>query len=135
MRQRVAQHEALERVLGDRYLLRREQQLALAVCKLGRDLGTFKRCRGAGLDPDLDLPKILLGKVYVCHLVLLVAKREDKIPIRSLHVGNRLGNKRSKICVGLLEPLLRDSDLMALAVDMKIARERLRVVDAEARRK
>jgi len=69
-------------------LLGRNQQITLAICKLCLHLCFFRRRGCTGLYLGFDLAKIFFREIYVCNLVLLVAKGEYEKAAKEAESGD-----------------------------------------------
>src|SRR4030095_5061102 len=98
----------------------------------GRNLRPREWRGCAGRDPGFDLAQIFLGEIQVSNAILLIAKREDKIPIRSLDTGDRIYCLPTKIGISLLESTLRYAKVPTSIIHLQISQKRLRVPKAEA---
>ena len=82
--------------------------------KLGLDLGAFERRGRAGGDARFGAAEVLAREIEVGDLVLLVAQREDQIPVGALHLRDDLDGAAAEIGVRLFEPLALDAYLRRL---------------------
>src|SRR5690606_5459380 len=87
---RVADDELLKGILCDADLLRRQQKIAFAICKLGLYLSLFEWCGRACIDLCRDLTKVLTCQLDISLAILLVAEGEYEIPVCTLHISDRV---------------------------------------------
>src|SRR5262249_21253816 len=85
------------------------------------------------LDQSLVLRELSARQLDRLAFDLLVAQREDQVPVSPFDPGDDLDGALAELTVGKIEPLLGDLDLSPGLVDPAVAKERLRKFDAQAR--
>src|SRR3712207_6233784 len=112
-RERVFEHQLLERVLRDRHLLVRDEETRLARRELRLDLGALQRRGRSGDDARLRAAEVLLRELHVGDLVLLVAHREDQVPVGALHLLYDVDGAAAEVRARPFEPLALYAYLLA----------------------
>ena len=88
-------------------------------------VGSIERGFCAGGDLSFDVLHVLARQIQTVELVLLIAKRENQIPISCLHLRNDQNSSRAKIRIRLLESLILDANSMTAGIDRSVAQQRL----------